>query len=175
MNDQNHQTRDCLLNQLNISWMLLEYHLNGLTTEECLWRPSSKGLHVHKTEDGRWHADWPNHEGYDIGPSSIAWTTWHICYWWSMAYNHSFGDGSLTKEVVSWPGDADALRAEFSTLHQQWKTALENLSDEDLSKTRHSKWPIQNQPFYNIAGWVNVELMKNAAELGYARFLYAVR
>ena len=29
--------------------------------------------------------------------------------------------------------------------------------------------------FSDLAGWLNVELMKNAAEIGYARFLFAVR
>jgi hypothetical protein len=34
---------------------------------------------------------------------------------------------------------------------------------------------MQDRPFSDIVGWLNVELMKNAAEIGYARFLYAVR
>ena len=29
--------------------------------------------------------------------------------------------------------------------------------------------------FGDVVAWVNIELMKNAAEIGYARFLYAVR
>ncbi|HMH81922.1 MAG TPA: hypothetical protein VK531_03565 [Gemmatimonadales bacterium] len=29
------------------------------------------------------------------------------------------------------------------------------------------------RPFGDVIAWVNVELTKNAAEIGYARFLYA--
>jgi hypothetical protein len=32
----------------------------------------------------------------------------------------------------------------------------------------------QDRPFGDVIAWVNVELTKNAAEIGYARFLYAV-
>src|SRR5207249_9656107 len=80
------------------AWKLASFHLDGLTTEECLWLPAHKGLHVHQVSDGRWRADWPDHEGYDVGPPSIAWLTWHIGFWWSMAIDHSFGDGSLRSE-----------------------------------------------------------------------------
>jgi hypothetical protein len=31
--------RNYLLRQLDIAWRLTTHHLNGLTTEECLWRP----------------------------------------------------------------------------------------------------------------------------------------
>jgi hypothetical protein len=67
-----------LLRQFDIAWMLASYHLDGLTTEECLWRPARRGLHVHQGPDGAWRGEWPEHEGYDLGPPSIAWTTWHM-------------------------------------------------------------------------------------------------
>jgi len=37
------ETRDTLRRQFEIAWALTSYHLNGLTTEECLWRPASVG------------------------------------------------------------------------------------------------------------------------------------
>jgi hypothetical protein len=104
--------RACFLRQLDISWALASYHLQGLSTDECLWRPSTKGLHVHHQADGSFSSDWPDHEGYDdLGPPSIAWLTWHIGFWWSMALDHSFGTAELTREQVLWPGSADAARA----------------------------------------------------------------
>jgi hypothetical protein len=33
----------------------------------------------------------------------------------------------------------------------------------------------EDRPFGDVLAWVNLELTKNAAEIGYARFLYAVR
>jgi len=115
---------EVLIRQFEMAWKLTTFHLAGLTTEECLWLPARKGLHVHHVPDGEWRADWPDHEGYDLGPPSIAWLTWHLGFWWSMVLDH---------------------------------------------------WPFQDRPFGDVVAWVNVELTKNAAEIGYARFLYAVR
>ncbi len=36
-----------------------------------------------------------------------------------------------------------------------------------------TRWPYRDRPFGDVIAWVNVELTKNAAEIGYARFLYA--
>jgi len=169
------QSRDTLLGQLEISWALATYHLEGLGTDECLWRPAPKGLHVHVTGDGRWVADWPEREGYDIGPPSIAWITWHIGFWWSMVHDHSFGRAVLRREDVTWPGDAAEMRAWLGRLHDEWRARIESLHDDDLRSSARTRWPIQDRPFGDVVAWANVELMKNAAEIGYARFLHGVR
>ncbi|AGC43870.1 hypothetical protein MYSTI_02554 [Myxococcus stipitatus DSM 14675] len=166
--------RDTLLSQLDIAWALTRYHLDGLTTGDCLRRPARVGLHVEQGADGRWRAQWPEHEGYDLGPASIAWLTWHLGFWWSMVENHSFGDASLGREDVTWPGTADEVRAWLFRLHDTWRAALEKLTDEDLRSSERTRWPLQGKPFGDIVAWANVELMKNAAELGYARFVIAV-
>jgi hypothetical protein len=169
------EIRGYLNRQFDIAWALTSYHLEGLTTDECLWRPGPVGLHVHRQQDGTWRADWPDREGYDIGPASIAWLTWHLGFWWSMALDHSFGPATLAREQVLWPGDADSVRAWITNLQQRWKRELERLGDDDLRSSRHTRWPIQDRPFGDVVAWANVELMKNAAEIGYARFSYAVR
>lgn len=169
------EARDYLLRQLETVWKLTSHHLDGLTTEECLWRPGRAGLHVHHAADGTWRADWPTHEGYDLGPPSVAWVTWHIGFWWSMALDHSFGEGTLTRETVLWPGSADAVRVEIGRLEGEWRTRLERLTAADLRSTERTRWPLRDRPFGDVVAWVNVELTKNAAEIGYARFLYAVR
>ena len=158
-------------NQFDIAWALTSYHLDGLTTEECLWRPAKVGLHVHQDPHGDWRADWPDREGYDIGPPSIGWITWHINFWWSMTLNHSFGDGTLTREQVTWPGSADAVRGRITQLKDEWRHALDSLNEDDLKSNRHTRWPMQDRPFDDIVGWLNVELMKNAAEIGQLRLL----
>ncbi|MCE9669813.1 DinB family protein [Myxococcus stipitatus] len=166
--------RDTLLGQLDIAWALTSYHLEGLTTEECLRRPGRVGLHVHPGADGAWRADWPEHEGYGLGPASVAWLTWHLGFWWSMVLDHSLGAATLTREAVSWPGSADEVRAWVGGLHARWRSAVEGLTDEDLRSSERTRWPLQGKPFGDIVAWVNLELMKNAAELGYARFVLAV-
>jgi DinB superfamily len=164
-----------LLAQHDTAWKLASHHFTGLTTAECLWRPASRGPHVHRDRAGRWRADWPEHEGYDLGPPSIAWITWHIGFWWSMAIDHAFGDGRLTREDVTWPGDADIACEWITGLHREWRMHVGSLGDEELRSTRRTRWPHRDRPFADVVAWVNVELMKNAAEMGYARFLYAVR
>jgi hypothetical protein len=162
------------LRQLDIAWALTTYHLDGLTTAECLWRPAAKGLHVTRREDGRWIADWPETEGYDIGPPSIAWLTWHIGFWWSMALDHAFGAAELTRADVNWPGTAEAARQWIQSLHTAWRSKVQALDPEELQSRERTRWPVQDRPFVDVVAWANVELMKNAAEIGYARFLYAV-
>ena len=165
--------RDVLLRQLDLAWTLACYHLDSLTTEECLRRPAARGPHVRKDANGTWRADGPEHEGYDLGPPSIAWITWHMVFWWSMAIDHAFGPGTMVREWIVWPGDADAVRATLRRLHREWRMQLEALSDEALGSTRLTRWPYRDRPFADVVAWVNVELTKNAAELGYARFLLA--
>ena len=166
--------RGYLLRQLDTSWKLATYHLDGLTTEECLWRPAPVGLHVHEGDHGRWRADWPDRESYDIGPPSIAWITWHVGFWWSMAIDHSFGGATLSKDDVFWPGSADGVREWLGGLHDEWRAALERLADGDLRSAERTRWPYRERPFGDVVAWANVELAKNAAEIGYARFLHAV-
>lgn len=164
-----------LTQQFEIAWQLTEYHLSGLTNEECLWRPAVLGLHVLRGDDNLWRAQWPEHEGYDLGPPSIAWVTWHIGFWWSMTINHTWGDRSLSRETIFWPGDAEQVRAQLSALKSKWLEHLAPLTDEDLESTKQSNWPLQNKPLRETIAWLNLELMKNAAELGLLRFLHATR
>jgi hypothetical protein len=168
------ELRDALLRQFEIAWSLASFHLETLTTEECLWRPAAQGLHVHP-QDGVFHADWPEHERYDLGPSSIAWLTWHMIFWWSSVLDHHFGAGTLTRQDVLWPGSADTVRTRIGSLAQDWREHLRRLDDDALRATERTRWPFQGAPFGDVVAWLNVELAKNAAEIGFARFLYAAR
>jgi len=170
-----HTTRDTLLKQFDTAWRLMSYHLNDLTTDECLRQPALRGLHISQGVDHVWRADWPTHEGYDLGPPSIAWITWHVIFWWSMALDHSFGPGALKREAVTWPGDAKATRKAIAALQERWSSALAALTDADFASAERTRWPYKERPFADVVAWVNMELTKNAAEIGYARFLYAVR
>lgn len=107
---------DLLVRQHEIAWSLASYHLETLSTRECLWRPSTRGLHVSVLDDV-WRGEWPDHEGYDLGPPSIAWLVWHIGYWWSMVINHSFEDSTLSQESVTSPSHGDEIRAWLLSLH----------------------------------------------------------
>jgi len=167
--------RDLLIRQFDTAWQLAAYHLRDLSTEESLWRPAPVGLNMQLAEDGGWRADWPDHEGYTLGPPSIAWITWHMGFWWSMTLDHSFGEGRLTREDVEWPGSGEQVCEWLHDLSARWRRAIVALSDEDVQSTARTRWPFTDRPFGDVIAWLNVELAKNAAEIGYARFLYAVR
>ncbi len=169
-----YELRDALLRQFDIAWAITEHHLNGLGTDECLWRPAAKGLHV-QLREGVWQADWPEHEGYTLGPSSIAWLTWHLVFWWSMTYDHTFGAAQLTREEVVWPGSAESVCARIVAPQAEWRAQLARMDDEALRSEAFTRWPFQGKPFMDVVSWLNIELAKIAAEIGYARFLYAVR
>jgi hypothetical protein len=130
---------------------------------------------VHQVGEGQWRADWPDHERYDLGPPSIAWLTWHVGFWWSMVIDHSFGGGTLARENVMWPGTASEARGWIHRLQVEWRQALEQVAAADLRSSDRTRWPFVDRPFGDVIAWVNVELAKNAAEIGYVRFLYAVR
>ena len=59
-------------------------------------------------------------------------------------------------------------------LQEQWREVLERVRDDDLRSVQRTRWPFRDRPFGDVIAWVNIELTKNAAEIGYARFLYAV-
>jgi hypothetical protein len=165
--------RDVLIRQLDLAWQLAWFHLESVTTTECLWRPAATGLHVHAGPDGRWNADWPDHERYDLGPASIGWLTWHLGFWWSMALDHNFGTRSLSRERVAWPGDADGVRRWILGLHDQWSAHLTDMTDTALSASPDVRWPFEQRAMADLMAWANIELAKSAAEIGYARFLFA--
>lgn len=171
MEEFNH-LKETLNFQFTMSWQLLDYHLTDLEDDELLWKPTPKSLHVEKIGD-QWQADWPETEDYEIGNPSIAWTTWHILFWWSKVFDSSFGDGNLTKEEVKWPGSAKEVKREIEILHNKWDALLKTITEAEMLGTEKTKWPFEDRPFYELASWLNLELMKNAAEIGSGRFLYA--
>jgi hypothetical protein len=168
-------TRDTLTRQLGVAWQLTTYHLQDLTTAECLWQPAACGLHLRRGADGTWSADWPEHEGYGLGPSSIGWLTWHLGFWWSMALDHNFGTRTLSREAIYWPGEAESVRTWISGLHARWQEALSRQTDADLAVASGVHWPFEQRPRAELFAWANMELTKSAAEIGYARFLHAVK
>jgi hypothetical protein len=68
----------------------------------------------------------------------------------------------------------ETLNFRHRRLQGQWRAELDKVTDADLRSTQRTRWPFQDRPFGDVIAWANVELTKNAAEIGYARFLYAV-
>jgi hypothetical protein len=47
------------------------------------------------------------------------------------------------------------------------------MTNEQFLSKKYAKWPFDNRNFADIALWLNGEFMKNTAEIGSGRFLYA--
>jgi len=92
-----------------------------------------------------------------------------------MVLDHSFVGATLAREDVAWRGTADSVREWLFRLQTEWKAKLDELTDDDLRSAQRTRWPFSDRPFGDVVAWVNVELAKNAAEIGYARFPYAVQ
>lgn len=159
--------------QLQVSWALLTHHLDRLTEQECGWQPSPDSWTVRQA-DGRWVGDWIMPEPAEPVPPSIAWVTWHIGLWWSSAYDHTFGPARGTAfdwdekvRTVTWPGDVPSTVTWLTGLYEQWSAALDTV--DDLG--REVAW--FPEPLGHVIAWVNIELMKNAAEIGQLRFHHA--
>lgn len=163
--------RDLLQSQFQISWALLAYHLEDLGSDECLWRPSPSSPHVEPNEQGKWVAQWPESESYALGQASIAWTTWHICYWWTKAIGHLSGNVRIERDDVEWPGPVDVRRT-LEELRHDWLRLLADWSERELHLPVTDSWPLPDASPSTIAAWLNLELMKNAAEIGAVRFLF---
>lgn len=63
----------------------------------------------------------------------------------------------------------------IESLGDHWRSLLKSSSDITLRQICENSWPVPNSSLDSIAAWLNVELMKNAAEIGVVRFLYATR
>lgn len=171
--NNNDALKDNIQFQFSISRQLLEYHLSSLEQKEYMWQPLNSSLYIKKA-DGIWYAELPETESYGIGPPSIAWILWHITFWWEMVFNHSFGEGDLTKDDVEATADAEKIKAHLYELADGWEKKLSQLTEEEWTSRQHSSFPFNNEvEFHKLASWLNLELMKNASEIGYARFNYA--
>lgn len=166
-------TRGLLLTQLEVAWALLDYHLTPLTEEDLHWVPASVHWTVRR-HGGEWRPDFADVEPDPVPVPTAAWLTWHIGWWWGTALSHLRGQQPRPREDVLWPGDADLTRELISGLHQDWRESLS--ATDALAEPTHFPWPVEaGHTKADMAAWVNVELTKNASELGQLRLLRAAR
>jgi hypothetical protein len=163
---------DLLRWQFDLTWSLMELHLNELQDEDFHWEPAANCWTVHRQDDGTWVPDFAESEPDPIPVPTIAWLSWHIGWWWSTAIDHAQARTPRDREAITWPGDGRATVAWLRALRDEW---LAVLTDVDLDAAAPFPW--QDDPdktVAHMAGWVNSELMKNVAEIGQLRLLRAV-
>ncbi|GLW10298.1 DNA damage-inducible protein DinB [Microtetraspora sp. NBRC 13810] len=167
--------------QLDVSWSLTALNLEKLTDEECVWEPAPGSWSVRPQSDGSWAADWAMPEPDPVPMTSVGWVMWHVGFWWDHAYSHTFGDAyasgktldfTASAAVTPWPGSAEAGVAWLTACRDRWAEALDSLTEDDLGSTARSGWFAGGDlPLGQVLAWVNIELMKNAGEIGLLRRL----
>lgn len=169
---------DLLIGQLDIAWALFEHHADGLDDGTCLWEPEPYVWTVRPDARGRWVADFQVPEPDPVPALTIGWITWHIGYWWTTTLAHCFGaEAPPEREEIFWPGSAAATVEWLRGLNRQWLQRLRELTDADLDSTARTAtlpWGA-GRTLAEVAGWLNVELTKNVAEIGLVRTMYGAR
>lgn len=166
--------RDLLRWQFDLTWSLLDYHLERLRPEDFLWEPAPLCWTMRPGADGVWVPDWADAEPDPVPVPTLGWVSWHMGWWWSVALDHAEGRAPRDRGEIRWPGAERATIDWLRGLRTEWLAVLERLTDADLDATAPFPW--QNNPELTVAhmvGWVNAELMKNVAEIGQLRLLRA--
>lgn len=166
--------RELLRWQFDMTWSLFEYHLERLAPEAFLWEPTNLTWTVRPDAAGNWLPDWADTEPDPVPVPTIGWVSWHIGWWWSTAIDHAQGRTPRERTDITWPGDGPAAVAWLRDLRTRWLTVLDGLTDADLDATSALPWqaPPDNTVGHMIA-WLNAELMKNVAEIGQLRLIWA--
>ncbi|GAA1608731.1 DinB family protein [Kribbella sancticallisti] len=166
--------RDVLRGQFELTWSLFEYHLERLTPEDLLWEPAELCWTVRVDSAGGWRADWSDQALDPIPVPTIGWLSWHIGWWWSVAIAHARGFVPPERAAVRWPGDLARTLGWMRALHDDWAHLLDDADDSVLALPAAFPWPPETgRSMADLYGWVNAELMKNAAEIGQLRLLRA--
>ncbi|WP_280399668.1 DinB family protein [Nocardia carnea] len=168
--------RDLLRWQFDLIWSLSQLHFEALTDDDSHWEPAGVIWTVHRGPDGRWRPDFADTEPDPVPATTIAWLTWHIGWWWSSAIAHAEGRPIPERTEVFWPGDTAAALTWLNELREHWLRVLDGCDDTELERATSYPWPAEaGLTVAHLAAWVNVELLKNATEIGQLRILRAAR
>ena len=165
---------DILRWQFDLTWSLFEYHLERLEPDDALWEPAGLCWTVHPGADGGWEPDFAEQEPDPVPVPTIAWTTWHISWWWTVTIDHLRGRTPTERTAIRWPGDTARAVELLRRLRAEWVDVLGGLRDDELDAPASFPW--QGDPSYTVGhtlAWVNTELAKNVAEIGQLRLLRA--
>lgn len=167
------EVKQVLHQQLALAWALLEYHLGQLREDDLFWEPAQPHWTVRPVGD-TWVPDFAEVEPTPIPAPTIAWLTWHIGWWWSTALAHLVEGVVPRRDQVAWPGDAASTISWLTGLHGSWSAAL--AATDRLAQDTAYPWPAgSGLRVADMCAWVNVELTKNAAEIGQLLILRRAR
>lgn len=125
-----------LFNQFDLQWNLAHGpSLEAITDEEYLWEPVPGCWSIRPTgPGGRGEFEaWPDPEPVPV--PTIAWRLSHLAVGvFGLRASHYFGDGSLTHENAERPLTAKEGVAYFKEQALLWRSRIERLDEEGLSR-----------------------------------------
>lgn len=158
--------------QFDLAARFLDSVLDGLSDDECRWEPAQPCWTVRADATGVWHADWEQPEPEPVPNTSIGWLTWHIGWWWTAAQAGLTGADIPAPASIHWLGSAAATVAWLRELSASWRRLLD---DSGLELSATARFPWRDDPDRTVAhtlAWVDMELMKNAAQICQLRRMY---
>lgn len=137
--------------------------MDGVTLDECLWRPTTEGWTVHQ-RDGRWFGEL-DEEPPDPPTPSLGWVMWHPIWWLSVLLADTRGEPVPAADSIEWPGPTESLPT-IGHLWREWMDLLDDLTPDELASADRTGFPYRDErPFVHIAGWASMELTKNLSEM----------
>ena len=154
--------------QFRMSWALArDVHLSRITDEICFWTPHDNTMTVHAQSDGTWRADWAEPVEGEPWSTSVAWLTWHLQLWLTQALAEIASTDVPSAADVGWPGTASGAVIQLDRLAAAWMETLQHVKACDMNRPTTFPWP-DPRPLHRLVSWANMEMMKNAAEIGAA-------
>lgn len=151
--------------QFEVIWKLSQRILPKLTNDDYFWEPVLGSWSMRKNPKRGWKVDITIPEPEPAPTTTIAWLTWHIQWWWSSFFAVYDKNKPIEISEVVWPGNASEMNTMLDELHGRHETLLASMNEAALSEMFEFPWQEPRQ-FRFALGWVNIELMKNVAEIG---------
>ena len=155
--------------QFDLAWRLWEYHASRLEPDDFCWEPAPLCWTMRRSPDGSWVPDFAEVEPDPVPAATIAWLTWHLGWWLGTATDHLTGATPRSRGDVAWPGPGEPTLAWLHDLADSWRSGLATSPGD---RPVGFPWPPDAaKTTADLVGWVNMELMKNVAEIGQLRIL----
>lgn len=162
-----------------------------MTDDEFRWEPVPDCWSVRRREDGPgpratllagsggWGRDAASYPHPWPPPfTTIAWRLSHLGEMLTLRADHTAGGHTLTRDDHAVDGDAAGAVAAFDAGAAAWREALLGVDDTALDTVGFCTYPHGSdaeEPFVDIAWWVNQELLHHGAEIALLRDLYRAR
>jgi hypothetical protein len=162
-----------------------------MTDEEYFWEPVPGCWSVRRRADRlgaratllEGQGDWGRDSAAYPHPwpppfTTLAWRLSHLTELLTLRADHTAGSHTLTRDDYPVSGDAADAVAAFDAGADAWRKALLSVDDTALDTVGYCTYPHGSdaeEPFIDIAWWVNQEVLHHGAEIAMLRDLYRER